>query len=36
VVPETPKPTESTMTKIKESFFDRYVAKIKDFLDKAE
>jgi cell division protein FtsA len=36
VVPETPKPAESTIIKIKESFFDRYVAKIKDFLDKAE
>ena len=27
---------ESTETKIKNSFFDKYVTKIKDFLDNAE
>jgi cell division protein FtsA len=27
---------ESTETKIRRSFFDRYVDKIKDFLDNAE
>ena len=28
--------TETTENKIKRSFFDRYVEKIKDFLDNAE
>ncbi|MNL86515.1 hypothetical protein D3C87_2152500 [compost metagenome] len=30
------KKEESTETKIRRSFFDRYVDKIKDFLDNAE
>lgn len=40
IVAETPKATdsktESTETKIKRSFFDKYVEKIKEFLDNAE
>jgi cell division protein FtsA len=33
---ELPKQPESTETKIRKSFFDKYVDKIKEFLDNAE
>jgi cell division protein FtsA len=33
---ELPKQSESTETKIRKSFFDKYVDKIKEFLDNAE
>jgi cell division protein FtsA len=35
IVEEKPEP-ETTESKIRRSFFDRYVDKIKDFLDNAE
>jgi len=33
---ELPKQPESTEAKIRKSFFDKYVDKIKEFLDNAE
>ncbi len=36
VVIELPLQPESTETKIRKSFFDKYVDKIKEFLDNAE